>query len=175
MKKIIIEKNDRKIGIRNYFIVLVVSVLTIALTLYVRSFIINYRNCAVSESIFSSEVQEINMVDIDYMIPETGECIILVSYTGNMKINSMENTLYKNIEKTSLKEKIVYLNVDDYLVDSEYIKILKNKFPSIESEINTAPLFIYVKNGEAIEAMSSELKLVDYKVFNKLVNKYEIE
>ena len=33
----------------------------------------------------------------------------------------------------------------------------------------------YIKDVKAIEAMSSELKMVDYKLFNKLVKKYEIE
>lgn len=174
-KKIIIEKNDRKVTTRNYFIVLIVSVILIALTLYIRSFIISYRNNIASVSIFKDNVQSINLNDLDYMIPETGEAIMLVSYTGNIKVNSMEKALYKKIENENIKEKVIYLDITDYMDDIEYINILREKFPDISSEINTAPLLIYIKEGKAVEAMSSELKLIDYKVFNKLLEKYEIE
>ena len=51
-KKPLIEKNNRKITSRNYFIVIIVSILTIALVLYIRSFIITYRANISSVSIF---------------------------------------------------------------------------------------------------------------------------
>ncbi len=174
-KKIVIEKNDRKVTTRNYFIVLIVSIILIALTLYVRSFIISYRVNVSSVSIFKDNVQSINLNDLDYMIPETGEAILFISYTGNIKVNSMENTLYKKIQNENIKEKVIYLDITEYMEDLGYINILKEKFPDVSDEINTAPIFIYIKDGKAIEAMSSELKLIDYKVFNKLLEKYEIE
>ena len=46
---------------------------------------------------------------------------------------------------------------------------------NIDNELNSAPLFIYIKDGKAVEAMSSEFKMVDYKTLNKLVDKYGIE
>ena len=52
---------------------------------------------------------------------------------------------------------------------------MKEKFPEIEEQITNAPLLIYIKDGVAVEAMSSELKLIDYVVLNKLIEKYEIE
>ena len=58
---------------------------------------------------------------------------------------------------------------------STLIGNLRKRFPEIKDQINTAPLFIYIKDGKGVEAMSSELKKVDYKVFNKLVSKYNIE
>ena len=36
-------------------------------------------------------------------------------------------------------------------------------------------MLIYIEDGEAKEAMCSELRLIDYNVLNKLVDKYEIE
>ena len=174
-KKVILEKNDKKVSSRNYFIVLVVSVLTVALIVYVRSFVISYRNNISSVSIFKDNVQSVNVNDLDFAILETGEAILYVSYTGNLKVNSMEKTLYKKINDENIKEKFIYLDVSDYMEDLEYIDILKEKFSNIESEINTAPLFIYIKDGKAVEAMSSELKIIDYKVFNKLLEKYDIE
>ena len=56
-----------------------------------------------------------------------------------------------------------------------YATILKSKFPEIKDEITSAPLIIYIKDGKGVEAMSSELKMIDYKVLDKLVSKYGIE
>ena len=35
-------------------------------------------------------------------------------------------------------------------------------------------MLIYIKDGKCIDAMSSELKQIDYKVFDKLVEEYNI-
>jgi len=80
----------------------------------------------------------------------------------------------KNLIKLLLK-KIIYLDITNHLENNEYTVNLKKQFSNIENEITTAPMFIYIENGEAIEAFSSELKLIDYKIFNKIIDKYEIE
>ena len=87
----------------------------------------------------------------------------------------MEKKLYKELENNDLLDKIIYLDITKYTKGNKYINILKNKFPNIDNEINSAPMFIYIKDGAAVEAMSSEIKMIDYKTLNRLVNKYEIE
>ena len=72
-------------------------------------------------------------------------------------------------------DRIIYIDVTKYTKNNKYIQILRDKFPNIDNELNSAPLFIYIKDGKAVEAMSSELKMVDYKTLNKLVDKYGIE
>lgn len=168
------EKNRKNIPSRNYFIVIVVSVLVMVIVLYTRSFYLNYKASKVNESVFSNQkINQINDDDFNYALSETSsEMILYVSYTGSSEINSIENKLFREIEKKGLADKIIYWNVTD---NKNYIETLRNRFPEIKDQINNAPLFIYIKDGKGIEAMSSELKNVDYKVFNKLVSKYNIE
>lgn len=173
MKKII--KNDKKITSRNYYMVLIVSIIAVVLTLYIRSFIINYQNNVNSTSIFEkNDIKSITLNDLDYIIPETNEAIIYVSYTGDKKISTMENKLYKEIKKKKLQEKVIYLNITNNLKGNEYSVILKEKLKAVKEKINTAPMLIYIKDGECIDAMSSELKLIDYKVLDKLIEEYNI-
>jgi hypothetical protein len=87
----------------------------------------------------------------------------------------MERRLYREIEKKNLNDRILYLDVTNSLNNDEYIKVLRSKFPNVEIDINKAPMFIYIKDGNAIEAMDSEYELVDYKVLNTLLSKYGIE
>ena len=180
----------KEIPSKNYIIVIIVTILVVLLMIFIRSFYLNYKSSKLSESIFSSQtVNQIHMDDFDFAIREVSNSILYVSYTGSNEIYSMEKKLYKEgkvhsnnpkllykeLENNNLLDKIIYLDITKYTKGNKYINILKNKFPNIDNEINSAPMFIYIKDGAAVEAMSSEIKMIDYKTVNKLVNKYEIE
>lgn len=170
------KKSNKNVSSRNYFIVMVVSVLIIVVVLYARTFYLNYKNNKVNVSVFNDQkINQINSDDFDFALSETSsEIILYVSYTGSSEIRNMESKLYKEIEKKNLTDKIICWDVTNSK-NSEYIETLRKRFPEIKDQINSAPLFIYIKDGKGVEAMSSELKNVDYKVFNKLVSKYNIE
>lgn len=166
----------KEIPSKNYIIVIIVTILVVLLMIFIRSFYLNYKSSKLSESIFSSQtVKQIHMDDFDFAIREVSDSILYVSYTGSNEIYSMEKKLYKELENNNLLDKIIYLDITKYTKGNKYINILKNKFSNIDNEINSAPMFIYIKDGAAVEAMSSEIKMIDYKTLNKLVNKYEIE
>ncbi len=161
---------------KNYYIVIAVTILVVLLMIFVRSFYLSYKSSKLSNSIFSNKiVNQIHMDDFDFAIAEISDVILYVSYTGSNEIYSMEKRLFKEIENNNLTDKIIYLDVTKYNKNNKYIKTLRDKFPNIDNEINSAPLFIYIKDGQAVEAMSSEFRMVDYKILNKLVDKYEIE
>lgn len=167
---------NKEIPSKNYIIVIIVTILVVLLMIFIRSFYLNYKSSKLSESIFSSQtVKQIHMDDFDFAIREVSDSILYVSYTGSNEIYSMEKKLYKELENNNLLDKIIYLDITKYTKGNKYINILKNKFPNIDNEINSAPMFIYIKDGAAVEAMSSELKMIDYKTLNRLVNKYEME
>ena len=170
------KKSNKNVSSRNYFIVMVVSVLIIVVVLYARTFYLNYKNNKVNVSVFNDQkINQINSDDFDFALSEiSSEIILYVIYTGSSEIRNMESKLYKEIEKKNLTDKIIYWDVTNSK-NSEYIETLRKRFPEIKDQINSAPLFIYIKDGKGVEAMSSELKNVDYKVFNKLVSKYNIE
>ena len=166
----------KEIPSKNYYIVIVVTILVVLLMIFIRLFYLNYKSSKLSESIFSNQmVKQIHMDDFDFAVAEISDSILYVSYTGSNEIHSMEKRLFKEIENTNLTDKIIYIDVTKYTKNNKYIQILRDKFPNIDNELNSAPLFIYIKDGKAVEAMSSELKLVDCKTLNKLVDKYGIE
>lgn len=174
MKKIFKERFEKEVPKKNYLIVTIVSILVIVITLYVRSFYLNYQANRINNSVFHDKtINQINLEDIDYAVNETVECIIYVSYTGNKDVYNMEKRLYKEIENKNLFEKFIYLDVTER--ENDYLDVLRAKFPDIAYQITSAPLFIYIKDGEAKEAFSSELKNINYNVLNNVINKYEIE
>lgn len=167
---------DKKIQTRDYFIVLIVSVLVIIVSLYLRTFYLTYRNNKLNVSVFSDQkIKQINTNDVDFALTETGDVLLYVSYTGNQEIYNNEKKMFSILEKDDLLDSIIYWDVSDYGDTTDYLVTLKNQFPNIKDQITNAPLLIYIKDGEAVEAMSSELKIIDYKVLNKMIEKYGIE
>lgn len=167
---------DKKIPTRNYFIVLVVSILVIIVSLYLRTFYLTYKNNKINTSVFQDQkIKQINTKDAAFALKETGDVLLYVSYTGNDEIYNNEKKMYSVLEKKELLDDFIYWNVIDYGDKKDYILTLKKKFPTIKDQITNAPLLIYIKDGEAQEAMSSELKYIDYKILNKMIEKYGIE
>ncbi len=172
MKTIFSKETPKK----NYVIVLIVSIVVIAFALYTRVIYLNNKDNIVNKSIFENEnsvISSINIDDIDFVISESNGLVIYASYNGNQQIKNMERKLYREIIKHDYVDKVLYLNLTDLKNDNKYISKLKEKFPNIKNEINEAPIMIYIKNGEAIEAVNSEFKMIDYSVLEKLFEKYE--
>lgn len=172
-----IKKSElRSIPKKNYYIVILVSILVVVLTLYIRSFYLSYAIKNVEGSVFyDKSINQVNIDDIDYAFSELNNGIIFVSFNGNKTVSNMERRLYREVKKQELNDKFIYLNVTSSLTNGKYIKSLRNRFPENSSYINKAPMFIYVKDGESIEVVDSSEKLVDYKVLNSLLLKYGIE
>lgn len=174
MGKIKLEKKDKVVNTKNYLIVLLVSFLTIILCIITRNIVLNYKQSLTNNNLFKEKLQSINLNELDYAIPELSEGFLYISYTGNSEVTTMEKKLYKIIEKKDIADKVIYLDVSGYKSE-DYIEILRKKFSNIKDQINEAPVIVYIKDGKAIEAVSSELDLLDYKALNELCKKYEVE
>ncbi len=170
MKK---NNNDvREIPIKNYFVVLAVSIVVIILTLYARAFYLNYQESKMNTSYFlDKKVNQITTKDLDYTLTEYRDAILYVGYTGSNSIYKMEKKIYKELEKNNLIDIVIYYNITD-IMDS-YMSILKNKFPN--ANIKEAPLIIIIKEGKAVEVLNSELENIDYKELRKMIKTNEIE
>lgn len=174
MKKI--EKEQvRKIPFKNYLLLILIGTFTIAVTLYINAWIKSYNTHKISVSPLSGNVSEINIDEMNVSLSETRDVILYVSYTNDKTIYSSESKLFSKLKKENMLDYLIYLNVTDYLEDNEYINILKNKFPSISSDLVKAPLFIYFRNGEPVSVINSTGKIVDNSDFSQIIETYEIE
>jgi len=162
---------------KNYMIVLIVSILVIAFALYVRAIYLKNKDNIRDKSIFEREnsvVSSINIDDLEFVVSESNDIVLYISYNGNQDIKNMERKLYRDIVRNDYVDKVLYLNVSELKEDNKYISKLKEKMPNIKGDISDAPIMVYIKDGEAIEAVNSEFKMIDYSVLEKLFEKYEI-
>lgn len=164
----------KSIPFKNYLILFVIAILTVLLTLYIKEWIETYRENKISISPLSGNISEINTNELELTLNESNQIIIYVSYVNNLDVYNKERKLLKRIKSKQLSDYIIYYNVTNLLEGNEYLKILKSKFNSLKNEIIKAPMFIYVKNGEAIEVINSDDEVVNDKELEYLIKKYEI-
>ena len=162
---------------KNYMIVLIVSILVIVFALYVRVIYLNNKDNIRDKSIFEREnsvISSINIDDLEFVVSESNNIVLYISYNGNQDIKNMERKLYRDIVRNDYVDKVLYLNVSELKDNNKYISKLKEKMPNIKGDISDAPIMVYIKEGEAIEAVNSEFKMIDFSVLEKLFEKYEI-
>ncbi len=164
----------KTIPLKNYLILLIVAVLTVILTLYIREWIETYRENKISISPLSGDINEINTNELELTLNESNQVIIYVSYVNDLDVYNKERKLLKRIKSEQLSDYVIYYNVTDLLKENEYLNILKSKFSNLKSEIIKAPMFIYVKNGEAVEVINSDDNIVNDSELKYLTEKYEI-
>ena len=160
---------------KNYYIVLIVSVLVIVFTLIFRSIYLNYME-SLNVSLFQDKsINQINTEDFDFALTEVSEAILYVSYSDNKEITSIDRKVYKLLERKNLIDKVIYWDITDLYKDGSYLSTLRNKFPEVSDNISIAPLIIYIKDGKAVDVISSEFTLIDTDMVKDMIEKYGIE
>ncbi|MEG2457923.1 MAG: DUF6568 family protein [Bacilli bacterium] len=168
------KKEERKtIPFKNYIYLIVIAAVVVILTMYINIWIKSYKQNKTDNSVLTGNISEVNINELSETLSETNQVVLYVGYK-NKNIYNMEKKLLKSINDNEIRDYVVYLDVSDNLGNDKYVNILKKNFKSKENEIKKAPMFIYIKNGEALEVINSTNSIVDVNDFNKLIKKYEI-
>jgi hypothetical protein len=174
MKKLV-DFFSKKTPEKNYYVVMIVSVIVVILTLTFRNVYLNYLENYVNISHFSDKsINQINTDDFDFALSEVSEGILYVSYT-NEDLKNVDRKIYRLLKKKSLIDKVIYWNVDDLQKDSKYLSMLRSKFPEISGDISLAPLIIYIKDGKAVDVICSEYELINANLLDDMIEEYGIE
>jgi hypothetical protein len=166
---------SKKVPAKNYYIVLGVSVLIIVSILYSRKLYLNYLDNSKVSSFEDKTINQINNEDFDYALTEVSEAILYVSNSSDEDVASIDKKIYKLFKKKSLIDKVIFWDVSDIYKSGEYMSSLRNKFPEVSEKISIAPLVIYIKDGKAQDAISSEVSLIDVDDVKELIEKNEVE
>jgi replicative DNA helicase len=160
---------------KNYYTVLIVSVLVVVFTLVFRSIYLKYVE-SLNVSLFQDKsVNQINTEDFDFALTEVSEAILYVSYSGNKEITSIDRKVYKLLERKNLIDKVIYWDITDLYNSGSYLSTLRNKFPEVSDNISIAPLIIYIKDGKAVDVISSEFSLIDTDMVKDMIDEQGIE
>ena len=155
----------RIIPVKNYFILLLICLITIIATIYINAWIRTYKvNSDVSPLL--GMVQEITLSDLEVTMSETN---IAVLYISNGDDYNLDSEILKRVNANSVNDYFYYMNVDDVSVDKS-IKSLKSYFDYVKESINVLPMFIYIKDGKAVKVMDSKDRQLTISDFDVLLD-----
>ena len=107
---------------KNYYTVLVVSVLVIVVTLVARRIYLNYVQ-SLNVSLFQDKsINQINTDDFNFALTEVSEAILYVSYSNDKEIANIDRKIYKVLERKSLIDKVIYWDITDLYNDGTETK-----------------------------------------------------
>lgn len=132
----------REIPKKNYFILFIVIVFSLLIAFYFRNWYKAYEDSYLSKSIVGNYLFQINYKELDNYLVENQSAIIYVSKVGNEKIRNFEKKFINAINQNDLKNKILYLNLNNYKGD------INNKYTINDMNITSVPNISVFKNGK---------------------------
>lgn len=164
----------REVPIKNYFILLIVSIITVLLTIYINEWIKTYKQSKISTSPLVDCISEVSFDDLDVVLSESNKIILYIGYTGDKEIYNFEKKLVKQINKNNINDYVYYLDITEYVDNNEYINRLNEKFNFGTEKIRKAPMFIYFKNGEVTAIKESNRNMITSKNLLDMIDMFDI-
>lgn len=156
-----VNKNERFIPIKNYFIAALIVVVVVALTMYAFAWykVLQENKVAnsylIKEKVISNEIKDLEEVeDVFSEAPKT--YYVYVSYTGDKNIYNMEKDLKKLINSYNLNENFYYLNVTSIKDEDDYIDKVNEALNLKDIKITNVPTIIYYSEGQVKDIIKYE-------------------
>lgn len=154
----------RQIPKKNYYILVVLLVVTILLTLSL-SYV--YRNKEKLVSNFYEYSNKIKPQEFDEYMTENSDFIIYISDKYDLTYEEFENNFKDKIERLNLKNNLIYMDKND--INKEFLNKLKKEY-NINIEIKDIPIVIVVIDNKVIKNVSVNTDsnvdtLIEYEVF----------
>ena len=110
----------KEIPLKNYFILILVILLTILAVFYMRDWYNTSKEFYAQNSVMTKVVREIKNDEISNYILENQKFILYVSSGRNTNIKSFEDEFKNLIQKMDLGENVLYMNLDEVDVSDFY-------------------------------------------------------
>ena len=154
----------KKIPQKNYYILVVLVLVTIILTLSLASI---YREKDKLVSNFYTYANKINNSDFDEYIIENSDLIIYISDKYDLSNESFEASFIKKIDELNLKSKLVF--IDKSGIDKKFLNKIQKNY-KIKININNIPIIIVVVDRKVVKSVyvtpnSNVDTIIEYEVF----------
>ena len=150
-------EKERRVSLKNYYILAGIIIISIVFTIYLYMWYRTYENEVFSSSIISNYLTVINYSELDNYLIENKDAVIYVSVSNKEMIRNFEKQFKKVINKYSLNNSILYLNIISELEDGNLSNKINEQF-GID-----VPYIVVFKDG----VIKSKFNIKD--------NKYDID
>ena len=166
--------SERVVPKRNYFMLVVMVVLVIAITFAVVNIASAIKNKKVNNGYINKYVSELQYKELtNYLVEPASNTFIYLTYTGDKNVYNLETKLKKLINNYELGSNFIYVNLTEEMNKSNFIEELNEKVKA-EGKISKLPVILYYKDGILMEVLEGENDLFTVGDFQKLLDEYEI-
>lgn len=101
----------RKVGIKNYLILILIFTIAIVVTLYLCNVYTVYKESKLQIPVISGTLSEITSEELEHYISENPTIMMYLCTASNETCRKYESSLKKYIVREELQETMVYLNI----------------------------------------------------------------
>lgn len=153
MKKI--KTTEKKVGIKNYFILILIFATGILLTLYLCNVYKVYDESKKQIPVIRGTLSEIKYEELEHYISENPTTVIYMCTASNEVCRNYEKDLKKLIKKEELQEEIVYLNLSE-TNNSEFTEMFNKKYPFKVKITDNYPAIVIFIDGKITNILQAK-------------------
>ena len=164
--------SKKTIPIKNYIILGIICISTIALACYLASWYTWTQNYYKNNSVMTDILTEITEEEISNYVLDNPHAMIYISSGKDQNNKEFEKELKKLLIRTNITKQIVYLNIDK-IKKLSFAKDFQNEYfiESIKQDEWKIPNLIIFEDGEAISYVKNHTNVYDIEA---LLRKYEV-
>ena len=166
----------RKVPFKNYVILAVIILLTVAFVFYLRSWFNTSKEYYAQNSVMTQVVREIKSEEIANYTLENQKFILYVSSGQNSVVKNFEDDLRDLIKKMELGEEVLYMNLDGIDTDAFY-NSLKDRFAAnikIKNQISVdTPANMYLFTDGKVTAVLNNVNNYSMKRLETIIDSWE--
>lgn len=154
----------KEIPYKNYIILILVFLMTILVTFYVRDWYNTTKVYYAQNSVMTKVVKEIKSEEISNYILENQRFILYVSSGQNSQIKDFEDEFKNLIQNLDISDDVLYMNLDGVNTGSFY-DLLKNNYSSnakLKNQIVSSDSSLYLfTDGKIVNVLNN---VSDYSI-----------
>lgn len=166
----------KEIPLKNYFILILVILLTILAVFYMRDWYNTSKEFYAQNSVMTKVVREIKNDEISNYILENQKFILYVSSGQNTNIKSFEDEFKNLIQKMDLGENVLYMNLDEVDVSDFYNSL--NSYASstkVKNQIVSSDASMYVFTDGKLTMLLNNVNNYSMKRLESIIDRWEIK
>lgn len=166
----------KEIPLKNYFILILVILLTILAVFYMRDWYNTSKEFYAQNSVMTKVVREIKNDEISNYILENQKFILYVSSGRNTNIKSFEDEFKNLIQKMDLGENVLYMNLDEVDVSDFYNSL--NSYASstkVKNQIVSSDASMYVFTDGKLTMLLNNVNNYSMKRLESIIDRWEIK
>lgn len=144
-------REEKKIPFRNYVILAVVLILSITIVVYFYMWYGELESKKINTPVMDQYLSIINYNELDTYLIENKDVIVYVSILHDEKTRSFERNFARIIDKHSLNNNILYLDLTEQYKNKDVFNTIENKYNLLDM-----PCILVFKDGKVQDVYSIE-------------------